>query len=188
MCIHLPPNADGRICAHHLIAALNHIQSLVASNQSGKWKSLAVFYAHSRDVPKALPEATEKFRATDHQIRAFLEELAGIQKVSAASNQDFVLSLRLEGFMEQLETGEQALVSYARKKRTACAPFYFLSLSEILDTLSREIGPEDSMIRFGSIRATVSHVNIHHEGSTAYATSWVSFTLALISAYLSTAN
>lgn len=135
-------------------------------------------------MPKALPEATERFRATDQQIRAFLEELAGIQKVSAASNQDFVLSLRLEAFMEQLESGEQALVSYARKKRTACAPFYLLSLSEILDTLSREVGPEDSMIHFSSICATVSHVNIHRKGSTAHAVSWVSFAAAFMSACL----
>lgn len=145
---------------------------------------MAVFYLQSRDVPKALPEATEKFRATDQQIRAFLEELAGIQKVSAASNQDFVLNLRLEAFLQQLEAGQQALVSYARKKRAACAPFYLLSLSEILDTLSREAGPEDSMIHFSSIRATVSHVNIYHKGSTALAVSWVSFAAAVLSACL----
>ena len=124
-------------------------------------------------MPKALPEAAETFRQTDQQIRKFLVELGGIQKVSAASNQDFVLSIQLETFLEQLETGEQALVAYARKKRVACAPFYLLSLSEILATLSRDIAPQDSTIRFDCMRATVSYVNIYHKGPTAHAVSWV---------------
>ncbi len=141
----------------------------------GKWKTLDTFFLKSRDVPKALPEAAEKFKVVDQQIREFLAELYQIKKVTAASSQDFVLSIRLEAYREKLEEAEEALLMYARKKRKAFPPFYLLSLAEVLTTLSNEIKAEHSFLDFKKIRSSISHINIFDNNGIVTASSWVSY-------------
>jgi dynein heavy chain len=107
-----------------------------------KWKNLSIFFLHKRDVPKALPEATEKFKFLDNKIRAFLTGLSKVKRVIAANHQDEVLTLQLEIFLEELEEGENALMSYAQKKRKTFPPFFFMSLAQVLATLGNEVSPE----------------------------------------------
>jgi len=146
--------------------------TLLLDQVQAKWKNLTKFYIQSRDVPKALPEATERFLLLDRQIREFLVELARVKKVTAASNQDFVLSLRLEAFLDDLEEGEETLVAYARTKRAACSSFYLLSLAEILETIGNDIAPGHTLIDFQKIRSSIACINIYHIGATPHALSW----------------
>ena len=139
-----------------------------------KWKNLSIFFLHKRDVPKALPEAAEKFKFLDMKIRAFLTGLSKVKRVIAANHQDEVLTLQLEIFLEELEEGEHALMSYAQKKRKTFPPFFFMSLAQVLATLGNEISPELTEIDFRRVRSSISHVNVYPSGAACNAISWVS--------------
>ena len=140
----------------------------------GKWKSLSNFFLRKRDVPKALPEATEKFITVDEKIRTFLKDLSKVKRVIAASHQDLVLTLQLETFLEELEEGENALISYAQKKRKTFSPFYFMSLAEVLATLCDELSLEQTVIDFKRVRSSISQVNVYPNGTICNAISWKS--------------
>ena len=140
-----------------------------------KWRNLSIFFKHSRDVPKELPEATQKFLMLDQRIRDFMLQFSAQGTCTAACNsEDFVLSFRLESFLRQLENSEEALADYARKKRTACPAFYFLSSSEVLMTLGHRIEETDTHIDFRRIHTGISRINVSVDGGKCRAVSWTS--------------
>lgn len=117
---------------YDVVSIMNEIQRT--------WSYLESLFLHSDEVKKELPEASERFRGVDRDIKGHLATFAQKKNVVACCHVDGLLK-NLEKLQGELEICEKALSDYMESKRRAFPRFYFVSTSDLLDILSNGNDP-----------------------------------------------
>ncbi len=97
-------------------------------------------FIHSDEVKKELPEAADRFKGIDSQIKSVLSKMKNTVIAVDCCKDDNLLKT-LEKEQENLEICEKALSDYMEKKKRAFPRFYFVSTAELLDILSNSNEP-----------------------------------------------
>ena len=104
------------------------------------WSYLEALFIHSDEVKKELPEAADRFKGIDSQIKSVLSKMKNTVIAVDCCKDDNLLKT-LEKEQENLEICEKALSDYMEKKKRAFPRFYFVSTAELLDILSNSNEP-----------------------------------------------
>jgi dynein heavy chain len=108
------------------------------------WAYLESLFIHSEEVKRELPDAAQRFKTIDEEIKRILVQAKEISNVvNSASVEGLYKGLEYQ--QGQLELCEKALADYMESKRRAFPRFYFISTADLLDILSNGNNPTKVM-------------------------------------------
>ena len=117
---------------------LGSIDSIITlfSDVQKTWSYLETIFVGSEDIRAQLPLETERFARIDEELRSLLGKSRKASSVlEVCSIPD--LEPSLSSLSEQLSICEKALSEYLETKRRAFPRFYFVSVPDLLDILSK---------------------------------------------------
>ena len=100
------------------------------------WLYLQSIFLRSDDIKEQLPEDTQLFATIDLQMKTILRAANTTPVIIELCNKEGLESRLLE-LQKQLATCEKALDEYLEQKRRQFPRFYFVSIPDLLDILSK---------------------------------------------------
>ncbi|XP_032178864.1 dynein heavy chain 9, axonemal isoform X1 [Mustela erminea] len=119
--------------ADAVISAWFHVQRT--------WSHLESIFMGSEDIRAQLPQDSKRFEGIDNDFKELAYAAQKTPNVVEATNQQGLYE-KLEDLQSRLYLCEKALAEYLDTKRLAFPRFYFLSSSDLLDTLSNGTAPQ----------------------------------------------
>nr|XP_025719696.1 dynein heavy chain 9, axonemal [Callorhinus ursinus] len=119
--------------ADAVISAWFHVQRT--------WSHLESIFIGSEDIRAQLPQDSKRFEGIDIDFKELAYAAQKTPNVVEATNKPGLYE-KLEDLQSRLYLCEKALAEYLDTKRLAFPRFYFLSSSDLLDTLSNGTAPQ----------------------------------------------
>ena len=99
------------------------------------WAYLESLFIHSDEVKKELPDAAQRFKSVDTEVKRILAEMKSTKNAVRCCTKSNLME-NLQKQQSELELCEKALADYMESKRRAFPRFYFTSTAVLLDILS----------------------------------------------------